>query len=375
MNLTPNTQTSRRRRIKDLVRLLTISLISLPSWFLHGSPLKLDEDVIFFPTSANQNNRGEWEVAVHAWVFELEENSLSRKLGRETIGEVLECFDVTEDQTNSDVFRQRLKWFLVDNERNKRLTLSFGKQKKTTPRTSANGHVDFLTTLNNKPDNSWIGYSVETDANDARLFSGESQLVPTTGLSVISDIDDTIKISEVLDKEALIQNIFFRKYKASPGMPAFFKTLSEQGAFFHYVSASPWQLYPSLQPFMELHYPRGSYSLRHFRITDSSFIKFFLSSQDYKTETIRNIIQRYPLHQFILVGDSGEKDPEVYARIYAEFPENIQQILIRKVAGSDLSDDRLLNVTNNIPKAKWTLFDRPDEIHLKQGEIEKLSLL
>ena len=353
------------------MRLLTFSLLSIPSWFLHGSPLKLDEDVIFFPTSANQNNAGEWEVAVHAWVFEMEENSLTRKLGQETIGEVLECFSVTEAQTNSETFRQRLKWFLVDNERNKRLTLSFDKHKETTPRTSANGHVDFITTLNNNSDNSWISYSVETGANDTRQFSGESQLIPTTGLSVISDIDDTIKISEVLDKEALIQNIFFREYKTSPGMPDLFKTLSEQGAFFHYVSASPWQLYPTLKPFIESHYPKGTYSLRHFRITDSSFIKFFLSSQDYKTETIRNVIQRYPLHQFILVGDSGEKDPEVYARIYAEFPDNIQQILIRKVTGSDLSDKRIANVTKNIPKEKWTLFDRPDEILLKSGKVEK----
>ena len=367
-------QTNRRRTRRDLVRLLTISLLSLPSWFLHGSPLKLDEEVIFFPTSANQNDLGEWEVAIHAWVFELEENSFARKLGQETIGEVLECFNVTEAQTNSETFRQRLKWFLVDNERNKRLPLSFGELKQITPRTSANGHVNFITRLNSNPDNNWISYSVETGDNDTRLFSGESQLIPTTGLSVISDIDDTIKISVVLDREALIQNIFFREYKISPGMPKLFKRLSEQGAFFHYVSASPWQLYPTLKPFMELHYPKGSYSLRYFRITDSSFVKFFLSSQDYKTVTIRNIIQRYPLHQFSLVGDSGENDPEVYARTYAEFPDNIQQILIRKVPGSDLSENRILNVTQNTPKEKWAFFDHPDEIIIRQDKAEKSSV-
>ena len=359
------------KKFSRVLRLIFLGVAGLPSWFLYGSPLKLDEEVILFPTSANLNNEGKWEVPIHAWVFELEENSISRKLGHEAIGEILECFDVTEEQTNSETFRQRLKWFLVDNERNKRLTLSLNKQKHITPRTSANGHVDFTVTLKNASTNSCLNYAVETPANDPRIFSGESQLIPPTGLSVISDIDDTIKVSEVLDKEALIQNIFFKKYVTTAGMPEYFKHLSKQGAFFHYVSASPWQLYPSLKPFMDQHYPKGTFSLRHFRITDSSFIKFFLSSQDYKIKTIRNIIRRYPQHQFILVGDSGEKDPEIYAQIYVEFPDNIQNILIRKVSDSDLSDDRMSNIFNHVPKEKWRLFDRPDETFLKSAGVKK----
>lgn len=359
------------KRISKFWRLLFMGILGMPSWFLHGSPLKTDEEVIFFPTSANQNNEGGWETPIHAWVFEPEDNSITQKLGRETISEVLECFNVTEEQTDSDTFRQRLKWFLVDNERNKRLTLLFDKQKLSTPRTSANGHVDFVATLNNTSGNDWLNFSVETPAMDRRLFSGEVQLIPPAGLSVISDIDDTIKISQVLDKEELIQNVFFRKYEPAQGMPLFYKHLLEQGAFFHYVSASPWQLYPSLKPFMDQHYPKGTLSLRYFRITDSSFIKFFLSSQDYKTKTIRDIIQRYPQHQFVLIGDSGEKDPEVYAQIYSEFPDNIQKILIRKVQGSDLSDKRVSNILKGIPKEKWLLFDSPKNISITEYMIKK----
>lgn len=359
------------KKFSQILRLALLGLLGIASWFLHGSPLKLDEEVIFFPGSASLNNEGKWDIPVHAWVFELEENSFIRKLSHETIGEVLECFDVTEEQTNSEIFRQRLKWFLVDNERNKRLNLSLNKQKRITPRTSANGHVDFTVTLKNVPARSWLNYHIKTTENDMRVFSGESQLIPATGLSVISDIDDTIKISEVLDKEKLIQNIFFKEYKTTPGMPEYFRNLSEQGAFFHYVSASPWQLYPSLKPFMELHYPKGTFSLRHFRITDSSFIKFFLSSQDYKIETIRNIIQRYPQHRFVLIGDSGEKDPEVYAQIYSEFSDSIQKILIRKVSDSDLSDDRMSTIFKKAPKEKWLLFDKPDETLLKSEDVKK----
>ncbi len=350
------------KNLRSYFRLLALGIASIPTWFLHGSPLKEDEEVILFPTSGNRNITGGWDVPVHAWVFEMEEDSILRKLGRDAIGEILECFEVTEEQTRSETFRERIKWFLVDNERNKRLDILFGGRKLTTPRTSANGHVVFNVPLQEAPARSWLQYSIITAKNDPRKFSAEVQIIPETGLSIISDIDDTIKISEVLDKQALIQNIFFKDYHPTPGMPEYYRQLAEQGAFFHYVSASPWQLYPALRPFMKKHYPKGTISLRHFRIADSSFVKFFLSSQDYKIETIRNIIRRYPQHHFLLIGDSGEKDPEVYAHIHSEFPENIQRILIRKVKGSDLSDERLARVFRDVPARKWQLFELPDEI-------------
>lgn len=353
------------KKFSQTLRIIFLGLFGAASWFLHGSPLKLDEEVIFFPTSANLNESGLWEASIHTWVFELEENSISRKLSHEFIGEVLERFNVTEEQTNSSAFRERLKWFLVDNERNKKLTLTIDKQKLITPRTGANGHTDFIAPLSTTTRATWLDFSLEGNANDPRLFSGKVQLIPQIGLSIISDIDDTIKISEVLDKEALIQNIFFKEYETSKGMPEFYKTLSEQGAFFHYVSASPRQLYPTLKPFMDQYYPEGVFYLRHFRITDSSFIKFFLSSQDYKVETIKNIIQRYPHHQFILIGDSGEKDPEIYASIHAQFPDNIKNIFIRKVKGSDLSNERTSNAFKHIPEEKWMLFNTAEGINLK----------
>ena len=100
--------------------------------------------------------------------------------------------------------------------------------------------------------------------------------------------------------------------------------LERKGAYFHYISASPWQLYPALRQFMDNHVPRGAVGLRNFRLKDRSFVDFLKSSQSYKVERITEIFcKRYPEHRFILIGDSGEHDPEVYGRIARSFAKQI----------------------------------------------------
>ena len=146
-------------------------------------------------------------------------------------------------------------------------------------------------------------------------------------------------------------------------MPEYYKRLEKQGAYFHYVSASPWQIYPSLKPFMDKHYPTGSYSLRDFRLKDSSLLTFLKSSKEYKLEQIRSILQKYPEHQFILIGDSGEHDPEVYAQIYQEFAKNIERILIRAVPKSDLSKARFKAIFSEIPSQLWRVVNESDQLN------------
>lgn len=347
--------------LKNIVRRIIALLVFVPSWFLYGSPLKQDEDILFFPTNARQLNDEQWEVPVHAWIYEMEEGTVSRKIGRKLIGEILEFADVTEEQTHSEVFKERIKWFLVDNERNKVIQLGVDKEREQSPRSVANGHIKFATQItSNDQAGTWVDIPVIVPETDKRSFAAQTQLIPRKGMSVISDIDDTVKVSEVINKKALIQHVFFKDYEATKGMPAFYAELAKQGHYFHYISASPWQLYPSLKPFMEQHYPKGCYSLRHFRAKDSSFIAFLRSSMNYKIEAISNIIERYPEHEFILIGDSGEKDPEVYAQIYRKFPKNIKQILIRKVAGSDLMDERKAQTFEGFPEHIWQFFETPE---------------
>jgi phosphatidate phosphatase APP1 len=322
--------------------------------------LKDDEDVWFFPTSANQLSNNEWNVPIHHWVFEKEEKSISRKITQSLLSEVIESLGVSEDEANSPVVKQRLMWFLVDNERNKQINIQLNKSTKELNKTKENGHAKTnLTFQCSKQSGNWIDFKVIDPTKKSREFSGEVQLIPETGLSIISDVDDTIKISNVLDKKELIKNTFVKPYKITEGFPEYYKKLEKQGAYFHYVSASPWQLHPSLKPFMDAHYPKGTISLRNFRLKDSSLLAFLQPSTEYKIAQIESIIKRYPKHQFILIGDSGEHDPEVYANIYKQFPKNITSIQIRAVEDSDLSDARFTEIFKSVPKSIWQVFVKP----------------
>ena len=327
-----------------------------------GHNLKKDESVIFFPTSAHLAADGNWVLPIHHWVFEKEEGSISRKLVKKVISETFEGIGVSEKQADSPQTKKRLMWFLVDNHRNKQIDIILDGQLKKLNKTAANGHAKTLLSLSGKKykkGGGWVSFKAKDKYQ--RGFTGEAQLIPQTGLSVISDIDDTIKISEVLDKKALVKNIFTRPYLATPGFPAYYRQLQQQGAYFHYVSASPWQLYPSLKPFMQANYPKGTFSLRNFRLKDSSLLSFFGSSHDYKVKAISEIIKRYPKHQFILIGDSGEHDPEVYTDIYQQFPKQIKSIQIRVVKGSNMKIERFNQLFKVAPKTLWKIFSVPNQ--------------
>ncbi len=346
-------------------KLIGLALMIAQFSIFGANPLRSDEDVWFFPTSANYTKDNDWNIPIHHWVHEKEEKSFSRIIVQKLLSEVIESIGVTEEEAESPIFRKRLMWFLVDSQRNKQVEICFNKpfspQKKAIKLnlTTPNGHAKTSIKLTGTAKaGDWISYKVIDPIKRSQKFTGEVQLIPEEGLTVISDVDDTIKISEVLDKKVLIKNTFVKPYKTTEGFPEYYKTLAKQGAYFHYVSASPWQLQPSLKPFMDTNYPKGTITLRNFRLKDSSLLDFLKSSAEYKIGKIRGIIERYPKHQFILIGDSGEHDPDVYAKIYQLYPKNIKAIKIRAVAGSDVTDQRFEKTFSATPKSLWQVIKK-----------------
>ncbi len=99
-----------------------ITLIFIALYFVMGMnallalPLDNDEEVIVFPVSGSITPKGTWKIPLHHWVYEREEDSLLSKLSRKAIAESLELAGLSDDDTNSAVFKQRIKWFLTDNK-------------------------------------------------------------------------------------------------------------------------------------------------------------------------------------------------------------------------------------------------------------------
>lgn len=161
---------------------------------------------------------------------------------------------------------------------------------------------------------------------------------PSSQFGVISDMDDTVLQSEITNflraaRLMLLENA--RTRLPFPGVAAFYRALergtgvtgSSASNPIFYVSSSPWNLYDVIAGFLEAqNIPTGSMLLRDWDIGAS-----LLKNREYKLSQIREILRTYPTLPFILVGDSGQEDPEIYESVVREFPGRILAIYIRNV--------------------------------------------
>ena len=149
---------------------------------------------------------------------------------------------------------------------------------------------------------------------------------PDAEFGVISDIDDTVIQSDVTRKlRMLVKLAFSNAHTRKPfeGVAAFYRALHRGRNPFFYVSKSPHNLYTPLVEFLQRQQlPAGPLLLRDFGLRPS---------KDHKARSIENILTTYPALRFILIGDSGEHDPEIYTDILSRFPERIRVMYIRSI--------------------------------------------
>jgi phosphatidate phosphatase APP1 len=203
-------------------------------------------------------------------------------------------------------------------------------------------------------------------ASAADAPAGRALWVPERGLSLVSDIDDTIKDSNVLVRRELLLNTFVRPFVAVNGMAARYRQFAQAHPDLrvHYVSGSPHQLYPALADFLDnAQFPAGSLHLRDVRLRQE-LTGGSGSTKAHKIETIRRLIADFPLRRFVLIGDSGEHDPEIYAAIAREHPQQVLAIWIRDVTGQAREHPRYAAAFAGIDAARWRIFDDPARIVL-----------
>lgn len=165
-------------------------------------------------------------------------------------------------------------------------------------------------------------------------------LIPneTAEYGVISDVDDTILISkstEIIKKAEL--TFFNNAHTRTPfeGVSAFYQALHQgsDGSCMNpvfYVSSSPWNLYGLLLHFCKVHdIPKGPFLLRDLGLSENKFVK--TGHIGHKQERISRIMHTYPDMQFVLIGDSGQKDAEIYEQIAGNNPDRVAAIYIRSV--------------------------------------------
>jgi phosphatidate phosphatase APP1 len=164
------------------------------------------------------------------------------------------------------------------------------------------------------------------------------QVLPEARIGIISDIDDTVLYSGITHWKTAAQLTFLgnaRTRKPLPGVALLYQAL-QSGADgrgrnpLFYVSSSPWNLYDLLDDFMALNaIPHGPIFLRDLGTDAGKFIKS--PGHGHKLEQARELIHRFPALRWVLLGDSGQADAELYAEAAGEFGERIAAIYIRDV--------------------------------------------
>ncbi len=195
--------------------------------------------------------------------------------------------------------------------------------------------------------NGWLQYEISfAEKFPDRLiqrnnkFMGEIMIpCETAKFGIISDVDDTIMHTGLTSRfkwQVAKNTVFKRAEKRIPleGAADFYEKLhkgksgSDQNPVF-YVSHGPWNLYRYLEVFLEKNsFPKGAILLRDFV---NPFAKKYKPEKPQKQKEIINILKTYPQLPFILIGDSGEHDPDIYIEIAEAHPERILAIYLRNV--------------------------------------------
>ncbi len=155
------------------------------------------------------------------------------------------------------------------------------------------------------------------------------------GTGIVSDIDDTVMITALPRPLVAFWNTFVRQEAARrpvPGMPLLYHALldAHPGAFVIYLSTGPWNVAPALEQFLARNgYPPGPLLLTDWGPTDSAW---FRSGREHKTTQLRRLLGELPGRHWILVGDDGQHDPEIYGSIGQESPDRIRAVVLRQLS-------------------------------------------
>ena len=223
----------------------------------------------------------------------------------------------------------RLKPFLHIPLINTPLTVFFYNEKTSKSRsitTNESGHFSLRTPLD------FIPTSVRVLASDRLSATEEILVTDPKGVSIISDIDDTIKHSGIGNgAKDIFRNVFIRELGdlTIEGVKEWYSKMADRGVQFHYVSNSPWQLYPVLTSFFVMAgLPKGSFHLKQY---NGMLQGIFEPVAERKKGTLEKIMRDFPERRFILVGDSGEADLELYTEIVLANPGRVLGVFIRDV--------------------------------------------
>jgi phosphatidate phosphatase APP1 len=183
----------------------------------------------------------------------------------------------------------------------------------------------------------WHNITVRTD--DAETVDAAVLVIdPAVGVGIISDIDDTVMVTALPRPFLAAWNTFVLDEHARrpvPGMAVLYERLMREhpGAPVFYLSTGAWNVAPTLSRFLSRNlYPPGPLLLTDWGPTHD---RWFRSGRAHKVETLQRLAREFPTVRWLLVGDDGQHDEEIYGEFAASNPGNVEAIAIRQLSNRE----------------------------------------
>lgn len=224
---------------------------------------------------------------------------------------------------------ERLRPFLTNPVAGMPVTVFFFNEEESESRNLLTDESGHFTIRAHMP---FVPTHVRVLASEDLSAAKPIEIIEPVGISLISDIDDTVKHSAIASgAKEMFRNTFVRELAelTVDGVSEWYTQVAKRGVEMHYVSNAPWQLYPLLERYFKMvGLPPGSFHLKQY----SGMLQgIFEPTAERKRGSLEQILQDFPERRFILVGDSGEADLEVYTDIVLANPGRILGIFIRDV--------------------------------------------
>jgi phosphatidate phosphatase APP1 len=202
-------------------------------------------------------------------------------------------------------------------------------------RADRDGYLDAVLDVTEPLAPGW--HAFELRLRDGAAVSAQVLVVdPEARIGLVSDVDDTIVETGLTRGIEFVRATLLtpvRERTPLPGAAALYRALAEpvdapvRPVF--YVSTSPWNLHEMLLEFIVLRrFPLGPLLLTDWGPSRSGL--FRIGAQEHKGGLVRRMLDEHPQLGLVLVGDSGQLDPEIYAALAREFPDRIRAVYIRR---------------------------------------------
>ncbi|KAL7944589.1 hypothetical protein V8C42DRAFT_325266 [Trichoderma barbatum] len=325
---------------------------------------------LFDNTAFKVNENAPWQAEFVMAVFESEPKCKVADI----VSGIAGIIGLADDAEERNTIEERLLPFLWDIQAARTTTVTQGDLRLKLGATGFNGISTNVLKLLHHSKASFTTKKTTCDVEGVvGVVSMETHFAAPEGWGIISDIDDTIKITTTSDPIGILKETFINPPSPVPGMPELYagiKSFLPHDTPWFYLSASPYNLYPFLKDFRDTYFPPGTLILRDssWKTVSGLLSSLTVGTEVYKVDRMKKVNSWLPKRKLIVFGDSTQSDPEAYGEIYRKFPGWIRMIFIRKVTDSAAvglveknEPQRFEKAFTGIPRDAWHVFDNADE--------------